>query len=87
MAENAFAQEFRPTLWHRLGFGASYVAPWDESDDAKYMVTTVTVQFDWLDRLRILLTGRAHVFTRSRTEHDAGRVESRSAVGVVGPGW
>jgi hypothetical protein len=83
----ALAQAFKPTVWHRLGFGHAHVAPWDESDDAKYMVTTVTIQFDWLDRLRLLLTGRTQVFTRSLTEHDAGRVESRSAVGVLGPRW
>lgn len=81
-----YAQEFRPSIWHRLGFRGCYVAPWDESDDVKYMVSDVFIKFDWLDRLRLLLTGRVHVFVRTKTENDAGAVESRSNVSVMPPG-
>lgn len=85
MTVQAGYQVFGPTIWHRLGFHARYVPPWD--DDGHYLVTEVTIQFDWLDRLRLLVTGRVVLMTRSRTEVPAGKVESRSAVGVVGPGW
>lgn len=94
-----YAQEFRPTIWHRLGFGHAYVAPWrdDEVTDgsgrcgdgllATSLVTETHVHFDLVDRLRILVTGRVHVFVRTRSENDPGRADSRSAVAVKGYGW
>ena len=69
--------------------------PWGENEDAEgrcpdgllatSMVTETHVRFDWKDQLRILVTGRVHVFIRSRSERDPGRIESRSAVSVKGP--
>jgi len=98
MTIEACAQEFRPTIWHRLGFGHAYVHPWgDENEDhngrcpdgllATSLTTETRVHFDWLDRLRILVTGRVHVFVRTRSEHDPGRADGRSAVRVMGFGW
>lgn len=96
MTHNAFASEFKPTIWHRLGFGHAHVAPWGDEDDAgrcpdgllaTSLVTETHVRFDLIDRLRILITGRVHVFVRTRSERDPGRAESRSAVRVKGWGW
>ncbi len=106
MTIEAFASEFKPTIWHRLGFGHAYVAPWgdephpwgkefsevtEERGSDGLLLTSLTtetrVHFDWLDRLRILVTGRVHVFVRTRSEHDPGRADSRSAVRVMGLGW
>ncbi len=89
MQEQAFAQAFKPTIWHRLDFGHAHVAPWHDDDDgdANYLVANTAVMFDWRDRLRVLLTGRVHVHVRTRTEVPAGRVESRAAVKVMGWGW
>lgn len=33
MTTEAFASEFKPTIWHRLGFGHAHVAPWGENED------------------------------------------------------
>lgn len=83
-----FCQEFRPTIWHRLGFGHAGVAPWNDDDGtAHYIVTDTVAVFDWLDRLRILLTGRVHVATRTRTEVPVGKAETRGSVKVLGWGW
>jgi len=85
-----YAQEFKPTIWHRLGFGHAHVGPWDEpdkDDDDKYTCSDIVAVLDWKDRLRLLVTGRLSVALRVKTEHDAGRVEGRSAVKVMGWGW
>ena len=85
-----YAAEFKPTIWHRLGFGHSYVAPWDEpgkDSDDHYVISHVVVVFDWKDRLRLLLTGRLSTTVRVKTEHDAGKTEGRTAAKVMGWGW
>lgn len=92
MSENTigYAQAFKPTIWHRLGFGHAHVPPWDAPDkteDDHYCCTDVVVVLDWKDRLRMLVTGRLGVAVRVKTEHDAGRVEGRTAVKVMGWGW
>lgn len=89
MTEQVFVQEFRPTIWHRLGFGYAAVASWhgDQDEDANYCCTDVVAVLDWRDRLRLVLTGRLSIAVRVRTQHDAGRVEGRSAVKVMGWGW
>lgn len=86
----AYAQAFKPTIWHRLGFGHAHVAPWDEpdkEDDDHYVMTDIVVTVDWKDRLRLLLTGLLSVAVRVKTEHEAGRCEGRSHVKVMGWGW
>lgn len=92
--EGAFTQAFRPTIWHRLGFGHCHVAPWGDKGEAERgedgllvtsLVTETHVHFGFIDRLRILITGNVHVFVRTRSENDPGRAESRSAVSVKPP--
>lgn len=88
---------FKPTIWHRLGFGHAHVPVTDMTEDqdgrcadgllATSMVTETHVHFDFVDRLRLLVTGRLHVFVRTRSANDPGRVESRSAVRVKGWNW
>lgn len=91
--EVGYGVTFKPTIWHRLGFGHAYVAPWDEDDDPRdghevnYLVSEIVIVLDWRDRVRCLLTGRLNVYLRNRTQHPAGRVEGRSAVKVMGWGW
>lgn len=94
---SAFASDFKSTIWHRLGFGHAYVPPSDEEEGpdgrlkdgllATSLVTDTHVHFDLVDRLRILVTGRVHVFVRTRSERDPGRAVSQSAVRVKGWGW
>lgn len=85
-----YAMEFKPTIWHRLGFGHAYVPPWDDPEkdgDDHYVITEVVVVFDWKDRLRLMLTGCLSVEVRVKTQHDAGNTEGRSAVKVMSWRW
>ncbi len=82
-----YASVFKPTIWHRLGFGHAHVPPFNDDDDAKYTCSDIVCVFDWKDRLRLLITGRLSIALRVKTEHDAGQVEGRSAVRVMGWGW
>lgn len=78
--------QFKPTLWHRLGFGHRSIAPWD--DDGHYMVSTVLIDVDWRDLLRLLVARRLQVEVRSRFDRPVlDPVESRSAIGVVPRSW
>jgi hypothetical protein len=81
-------QEFKPTIWHRLGFGHAGVSDWDEKDMPEGAITTdVVVVLGAADRLRILITGRLHVAIRTKTERVVDRAISKSAVKVLGWGW
>lgn len=87
----AFCVEFKPTIWHRLGFGECS-APRLEDKDYPGMApatlqTRVLIHFGWSDRLRLLISGNAMVHTSHKTEEPIeGRVVSTSAVSVMCPG-
>lgn len=85
MNEN-YALGFRPTIWHRLGFGNAYVAP-PEDDEANSMVTVSTIVLDWKDRLRVLLSGRLSHFIRTQTDVQVIRAMSVSDAKVLPPKW
>lgn len=81
-------QEFKPTIWHRLGFGHAGVADWEDANMAEGAITTdVVVVLGWGDRLRLLITGRLHVAIRTKTEKTIDRAISKSAVRVLGWKW
>jgi len=91
----AFAQEWRPTIWHRLGFRHGGV-PYDcaleerlvmEGFAESALTSEVYVRLDWGDRLRLLLTGLLHVHVRTHTDVPVRKATSRSSVGVLAPGW
>lgn len=84
-----YVAHYTPTIWQRLGFGGCSSPNLDDVDDdyapgAIGIVTTV--RFDWLDRLRILVSGNVMVNTRCRTDVIVERSMSRSAVSVLPPG-
>jgi hypothetical protein len=83
---------FKPTIWHRLGFGETS-APIIEDEDYPHlapggMTTEVRICFDWKDRLRLLLTGWVMVAIRHKTVLPVeGQVVSTSSVSVMRPNW
>jgi hypothetical protein len=87
-----YCVEFKPTIWHRLGFGECS-APMIEDEDYPHlapggMTTEVRIHFDWKDRLRLLFTGWAMVATRLKTPQIVdGQVISTSSVSVLRPRW
>ena len=84
-----FAVDIRP-WWHRLLVrmfpAASLAIPEDlEGWAPSYMQTHVVVCLDWRDRLRVLVSGRLHVQTNTKTDVHVERMASTSAVWVEPP--
>lgn len=50
-----------------------------------YMQTHVVANLDWRDRLRVLVSGRLHVQTNTKTDVNVERMQSWSAVYVEPP--
>lgn len=71
-------------------FPARPLMPVDESTTTDWaideMLTTVDIRLDWVDRLRVLVSGRVAVDVRTQTERTPGRVWSRSSMWVRAPG-
>lgn len=79
-----------PTFGQRirwaLGYKQRLPEDFEESPDCPYWAKTIVlVKFDWLDRLRLLLTGAAEITVEHRTSKPVD-MRSQSAVTVIGPG-
>lgn len=82
----------RPTFWQRLGFGHTSGPDMDDLealDDhcwAPGWTTECRIHFDWLDRLRILISGKVLLVTRTKTSSLVGQTISRSKTSILPPG-
>lgn len=82
----------RPTIGQRLRWALGYRQRFPAEFDPEpagchhWAKTVVFVRFDWLDRLRLLMTGAAEVTVEHRTSAPVGDIHSHSAVTVIGPG-
>ncbi len=80
----------KPSAWERLGFGRAFVPldsfETDETDDVAAITTDSVLNLDWLDRIRVLVSGRVSVFSRIKTDVIVSRAETRSACRVLPPG-
>lgn len=92
---HAFAQEFKPTIWHRLGFGHAHVPAETEEEEQRLkthgyaegsLTLDTVVHFDWLDMLRLLISRRLSVAARTKCDVLPMRSVSASAVRVLPPG-
>jgi hypothetical protein len=50
-----------------------------------YMITEVVARLDWRDRLRVLVSGKVHVSTSTRTDVNVSKVHSETAVWIDAP--
>lgn len=50
-----------------------------------YMQTHVVATLDWRDRLRVLVSGKVHIQTNTKTDVPVGKMHSDSAVWVEAP--
>ena len=87
----------RPTIGERLtrwlGFGQARVQPPDDwTDDTEsavfapgYLISETRILFDWKDRIRILISGKAMVSMATRTDVLVSRSESISSCSVLPP--
>lgn len=78
------------TFWQRVAnrFYPQHHEPAPEDLDGfapSYMVTDVYVVLDWKDRLRLLVSGRLRVETRTKTDVIVRKTESTSVVNVLPP--
>lgn len=51
------------------------------------LVCRVTSELSWLDRLRVLVTGRIRVESRTVTEHEIGDHKTKSVFTALPPRW
>lgn len=87
--ENGF-QEFRPSLGYRvlraLGFKLPYVPRPPETEEfPSFICTTTHVNLSFLDRLRLLVSGRLEVESVVRTSVEVPHAVTKSEVGVWWP--
>ena len=90
MEPEAYYVEFKPDLWHRLGFrecGAPMMEDEEFPDLAVGRMTThTTIVLDWKDRLRLLVSGRLMCSMSQKTDVMVNTCVSRSQVSVMRPG-
>jgi hypothetical protein len=85
-----YCVEFKPTIWHRLGFG-EVSAPRPEEDETiegyapSWFIVGTRVHLDWRDRLRVLITGNLMVESAVKTDAVINKSYATSAVGVLPP--
>lgn len=84
-------QSLKSRLWSKLGFGRCFVpAPDDDNPEAwcapGRLVTVTIADICWFDRLRLLISGRAMVFTSTQTDVVVNVARSESKLSVLAPG-
>ena len=86
---NCYCSEFKPTIWHRLGFGRAHCSlpEKDERFVDGALTTESTIHLDWLDRFRALISGRIHHVTKTQTDVTVNYARSISSVKVMPPAW
>lgn len=80
-------QEFKPTLRFKLGrllFPSTH-KPKIENDNRTYITTQIHARVDWLDRLRLLISGRFKVEVITYTDIEVKEAESVSSFEVQAP--
>ncbi len=81
---------WRERFWPRLGFHHAH-APRPDEDELKdgwaesWFVVETYVTLDWLDRLRVLVSGKLHVDHAIKTDVPIGRSQAVSAIGILPP--
>lgn len=83
-------EPFRVRFWRRLGFHWGHVPYQDDSEEEGWapdsLIVETGVHLDWLDRIRVLISGNLHVGQRVKTDVSIGRSRAVSRVGVLPPG-
>ena len=83
------------SLWRWLGFGEAHVSgPMTDEEEAESeakgftagaLVTVAYTRFDWGDRLRVLVSGKVMLYTRTETDVIVRKSRSRSSASVLPP--
>lgn len=85
--DGAYSKASKPTIWRRLGFrsAASHFEDDEPEWQRGYIKNDTTIIFDWLDRLRVLVSGKVAVSLTIRTDAKVDKTQSVSGVGVLPP--
>lgn len=81
---------FQERWWPRLGFRCGH-APRPDEDELKegwapsWFVVETYVRLGWLDRLRVLISGKLHLDHAIKTDVEIGKSFSTSDVGILPP--
>jgi hypothetical protein len=85
-----FCTKFKPTIWHRLGFGECS-APRPDSEETlegyapSWFIVGTRIHLGWQDRLRMLITGNLMVECAVKTDVAISKSKASSAVSVLPP--
>lgn len=87
---NCYAMVQQRTLWRKTldwAFPQHYLLPAEHKPGLAEgeLMTDVYMQFDWLDRLRLLVSGKMHLSARSQCDVIVSEVITRSVVSVLDP--
>lgn len=88
--ENVFEAPSARSWWQRIlsRLFPSKPVPYLEDQEGwapGYISTHVNVRFDWVDRLRVLASGKVRIVTSTRSNVNVTAIYSESAVWVEAP--
>jgi hypothetical protein len=88
--ENAFLSPLPRSWWQRIVSRLFPSKPTPYLEDREgwapgYICTYVDVRFDWVDRLRVLVSGKVRIVTSTRSNVNVTAIYSESAVWVEAP--
>lgn len=75
-----------PLTWSQRAMQRLFPKHYVEYSDEPRMSSYVHIRFDWVDRLRVLVSGYVLVETRTKTDVEVSYASSKSAVSVMPPG-
>lgn len=88
--EMNFAMEYKPSIWERFWRGMGYRHHLNElPDDPElpgWLMNEAYIHFGWLDRFRLLLTGRLYLTTRMATNVSVEHASSALSFRIGYPG-
>lgn len=88
----AYYAEYRRTIWDRLGFRLAARAPRPEHEEEmpgfapSWFVVGTRIRLDWKDRIRVLVSGNAHVDIAVKTDLMISKSQASSDFAVLPPG-
>lgn len=89
-----FEKVSRPSIWHWLGFRHRWdeaLFEWRNQEPLEpgfvpgAMATRVIVHVCWLDRMRLLVSGRCEIVSYMKTDALVNKTQTRSAFAVLPP--
>ncbi len=83
---------WRTRMWQRLGFFGRFeesVFDWrqDVPDGGDLIHVETTISISFVDRMRILISGRCELRSYTKTVVPIGKCETRSEFRVMPPAW